>query len=97
MMYKKVKDFRIKERTIYTIFILFEPFLSISYTTLMQWMGLMKRYQFPNVWAKVISIVNKRMTPSEGPTSGAPQGAVQPSLGTTDLDHTASNGSMTDE
>jgi hypothetical protein len=47
----------------------------------MGWMGLMKWYQFPNVWSRVTSIVNKRTTRSEGPT--ASQGAVEPAFGTT--------------
>jgi hypothetical protein len=61
---------------------------------LMRWMGLMKWYQFPNVWAIVTSIVNMRTKRSEGPTSSgplgnptAPKGAVQPTLGTTVLKH----------
>jgi hypothetical protein len=35
---------------------------------LMRWMGLMKRYQFPNVWSKVTSVVNERPTrPPQAP------------------------------
>jgi hypothetical protein len=36
---------------------------------MMRLMGLMKWYQFPNVWSTVTTIVNKRTMSSEGPTS----------------------------
>jgi hypothetical protein len=41
-------------------------------------MGLMKRCQFPDVWSHVTSVVNKRTTRSEGPTSTAPRGQYTP-------------------
>jgi hypothetical protein len=40
-------------------------------TFLMRWMGVMKWYQFPKVWSKVTSIVNRRIARSEGYTSSA--------------------------
>lgn len=59
----------------------------------MRGMGLMKRYQFPNVSSKVISNINERTMRSTGPTSSAPldnpttvcRRMVQPTLGTTSL------------
>jgi hypothetical protein len=51
-------------------------------------MDLMKWYQFPNVWSKVTSIVNKQTTRLDGNTSSAPlsnptalQGDLQPKFG----------------
>jgi hypothetical protein len=54
---------------------------------LIWWMGLITWHQFPSVWSKVISIINERTTRLEGPTSSAPQRAVQPTLRTTGLYH----------
>jgi hypothetical protein len=46
-------------------------------------MGFMKRDQFPSVWSKVTSIANKRRSTS----SALKVWAVQPTLGTSDLQH----------